>query len=600
MKNRSLFSQFAFIIRYCGRIYWQTDKRAFILNILLNSVNSITIFPNVLLDKWFIDTLVANLGNATPGVYQTIFTIIAMRFGLAALRTLSGRLSGFYGRMMWIKLSKKMEIDVGLKYATISVPTLEDPKFKDRYQKVERESINRVLRVYDSFVRLPQYVIGIISSLSIFVISQPWIAALALASLLPSIMVDRYFIKKAYDLDTAITLLHRIRGMYSHYLGRTRSYLESRLLNAHSYLAEKIGGLWDQVGDKRLALEKGRRTGGYAAGLIDDAVSYGMDGIFALQTISGQITLGTAQAFIRAISNFKQNVTSLTVAVLDLYENYLYISDLVWFLGLESPYISDSGSKFPQSISRGITFKNVWFKYPGSEKWILQGLSFHIKPNENIAIVGKNGAGKTTLVKLLCGFYEPVRGEITIDGVKIADLNKTDYWRNLSILFQDFENYGFTARESVGISNIAQIDDLEKIRKYARLSDIDSWIESLPRKYQNPLTRDFEHGVNPSSGQAQRLGIARTLFKDPQILVLDEPTSNVDPEAEEKIFEEVLSTGLKKIIVFISHRFSTVRKADKIILMQDGKAKELGSHKELMALGGEYSKLFNLQAKSYR
>jgi ATP-binding cassette subfamily B protein len=376
--------------------------------------------------------------------------------------------------------------------------------------------------------------------------------------------------------------------------------LELRLLNIHHYFGKKIYDIWEDIIDKRLTLERKRRTAGFLGGVLDDAVAYGLDGVFALQILIGKITLGTGQAYIRAISNFKESLTSLTTALSELYENFLYIDDLKWFLNLEEPYFNKSGQSFPAKISKGIVFDNVWFRYPGTKEWILKGLSFSIDPEQNIAIIGKNGAGKTTLVKLLCGFYHPNKGKISIDGISVSDLNKTSYWNQVSALFQDFENYGVTARESITAGDTTKSSDIELIRSYARMTQIDDWILSLPLKYDNPLIRDFKHGISPSSGQAQRVGISRTLFKEGRILILDEPTSNVDPEAEEDIFNNILKLGQKKIIIFISHRFSTVRLADKIMVIEKGVVSEQGSHEKLLSLNGIYARLFRLQAKSYR
>lgn len=589
------------MLAYSGRLLWQVDPKLFLLAAFLNSVSSFVILPNLLLDKQFFDILVANAGKPdVASVLPTVYLIVAARFGLAAVRSLSNRLSGYVIRHFFWKMYQKTEVLIGTKYATISVPTLEDPQFKDRYQKIERESLNRLQRVAENFVRIPQHLTGIASSLSIFIITQPIVAVISLLSLLPSVIVDRIFIKKGYELETQTSSLHRFRGFYYYLLGRTRSNLESRLLNVHDYLGKKIHFYWQQIIDKRSNLEKRRRAGDWLAGVLDDAVSYSFDAVFAIQALLGQITIGTLQAYIRAISSFKTSVSSLTVNMMELYENYLYITDLNWFLNLEEPYFNDQGQPLPEKIFQGIEFKDVWFKYPGTDAWILKGISFTILPHENVAIVGKNGAGKTTLVKLLCGFYAPTKGSISIDGIDIASLNKPDYWGRISVLFQEFEGYSITARESIAISKISQVGNDAEIKKYADLTGIGEWIENLPLKYDNPLNRDFEKGTSPSSGQWQKIAIARALFKQPELLVLDEPTSNVDPEAEEEIFNKILDLSRDSIILFISHRFSTVRRADKIVLVDGGKVAESGSHSQLMKLKGKYSKLFTLQAKSYR
>jgi len=599
--NKSPIAQLVFIFRYCGRIFWQTNGRLFLLLMFINIIPSLVIVPNLLLDKLFFDTIINNLHQPlSQAVVKIIIWIVVGRFSLALIRALSNRLSGYYARKFYWQLWQKTEVIIGKKYATVGVPTIEDPKFKDRYQKIDSESRNRLQTIAQNFILTPQYITGIFSSLSLFFLGQPWIVILSLASLIPTIWIDRIFIKRGYELETSIMSLHRKRSLYSNSLANNRSYLESRLLNIFNYLGSKITDIWQEIITKRLRLERRKRFGEFLAGVVDDAVSYSFDGVFAIQALLGQISVGTLQAYIRAISSFKSSVSSLTTAFLELYENYLYVSDLVWFLELDTPYFNSLGKNFPIKISQGIDFKDVWFKYPQSEEWILKGVSFHIDPAQNIAIVGENGAGKTTLIKLMCGFYTPTKGEITIDGISVSNLNKPDYWHNLSVLFQEFDVYGVTVGESIGIGDVSRISSESEVAKYAKLSEIDEWINTLPLKYNNSLYRNFDKGVSPSAGQWQRIGIARTLFKQAPIIILDEPTSNVDPKAEEEIFNQILKLGQKKNIIFISHRFSTVRRADKIIVISGGSVSEQGNHDQLINKKGQYAKLFQLQAKNYQ
>lgn len=598
---KSSFNRLWFILKFAGKFLWSTNKKLFLVVVLLNSVASLIIVPNLLLDKYFIDILVSGISDPDKAsIFRKILLIVAARLGLSMFRTLSQRMSGFYARSFFWRSYQNLESRVGVKYATIPVPLLEQPEFKDRFNRLEREGLNRMQRVGENFVRIPQHITGIISSLSFFFTTQPLIILFSVISLLPSIIVDRIFIRRDYQLDTQITTIHRKRGMYYYYLGRARSYLESRLLNIHQYLADKVWGYWDQIITLRLRLMRQWRTWGYAAGTFDNIVSYSFDAVFAFQAIVGRITIGTAQAYIRAIASFKSSVTDLTANFTELYESSFYLSDLHWFLNLETPDFSEKGKTLPGHSDITFEFSDVWFKYPGTTKWVLKGVNLVIKPGENIALVGKNGVGKTTFVKLLCGFYAPTKGKILINGIPLTELNKTGYWTKLAVLFQETDAFGITVKEVISAGNVREINNLAKIKKSARIAQIDGWIENLPQKYNNPIMRDFEKGVTPSSGQWQKIVIARTLMKDSPVMVLDEPTSNVDPQAEEEIFNQIITTGLKKTILFISHRFSTVRKADRILVFEDGRISEQGSHEELLGLDGTYARLFRLQAKNYR
>ncbi len=590
-----------FVLKKTGGLLWQTDSSALIWTTVLNILNSATILPTLYLDKVFIDTLVKSIGtsNLRPAV-QTIIFIVIGRFVIGTFKGIAGRIIGTYDDSLGRGLNAKLDELMGLKYSQIDVSVIEDPKFKDRYGKIERESGDRAWRLVSSFADFPRYLSGIISSLSIFIFFQPIIVLFSVAFLVPQFIVDAKLIKKRYKISDDLKTKYRIWGMLSYYLVRTKSYLELRLLNISKYLTRKMTAVQKEIIDSWVNLGKERLVARTLVVIPQDIFSYALDVYFAFMAIVQKITIGSAQAYIRAVSNFRENLSGLVGAILQFYENYLYMVDLAWFLDLKPKQDPARGKLFPKKIKQGLKFEDVWFKYPESDNWILKGLNFSVAATENIALIGENGAGKTTLVKLLAGFYEPSKGNIVIDGLKVNKYKRHDYWKNISILFQDFEDYDLTAQESIGYGNVEKVNNLVEVRKYAKMTDIDQWIESLPLKYKNPLSRHYEKGVSPSFGQWQRIGLARTLIKESQILVLDEPTSNVDPQAEEDIFNQVLKLGKEKILVFISHRFSTVRRADKILLLKDGKITEQGTHEHLMKLDKKYAHLFHLQAKSYQ
>ena len=597
----SPLSQVWFVLKKTGGLLWQTDRNALIWTTLLNVLNSATILPTLYLDKVFLDTLIKSIGvsNLRP-VLQTIIWIVIGRFTISTFKGIAGRIIGTYDDSLSRGLNAKLDELLGLKYSQIDVSVVEDPKFKDRYGKIEREGGDRAWRLVSSFAEFPRYISGIVSSLAIFIFFQPIIVLFSIAFLIPQFIIDAKLIKKRYKISDDLKTKYRIWGMLSYYLVRTRSYLELRLLNIAKYLTHKMALVQKEIITSWINLGKERLVARTLVVIPQDIFSFALDVYFAFLAITQKITIGSAQAYIRAIANFRESLSGLVGAILQFYENYLYMVDLVWFLDLQPSKNPAHGKAFPKKVTTGIQFSHVWFKYPESENWILKDVNFFINAAENIALVGENGAGKTTLVKLLAGFYEPTKGKITVDGLPVNKYKRNDYWKNISVLFQDLEGYDMTAQESIGYGNIAKVDNLTEIRKYAKMTDIDQWIQSLPLKYKNPLSRHYEKGVSPSFGQWQRIGLARTLIKNSQILVLDEPTSNVDPQAEEEIFNQVLKLGKEKILVFISHRFSTVRRADKILVLEKGTISESGSHEQLMKQDNTYARLFHLQAKSYQ
>lgn len=311
------------------------------------------------------------------------------------------------------------------------------------------------------------------------------------------------------------------------------------------------------------------------------------------------MTLGTAQTTNSSINRFVSYVSRLIRESSDLYENYTFINDYENFINLEDE--KSDGVSLEPKLEQGLVFKDVWFKYQSSPDWNLRGLSFTIKPAENVAIVGENGAGKTTLIKLICRFYEPQKGEIFLNGRNIYEYDLESYRHAITALFQDFAQYPFSAKDNIHFGDVKKKLRLREIKKVARYTDMHHFIDKLPRKYSNPLDKEFASGIEPSKGQWQRIALSRTLYRDAHIVILDEPTSNVDPESEEKIFESVMEIDKNKMIFLVSHRFSTVRRADKILVIEHGELLEEGTHDQLIKKGaGRYHELFTLQAQSYQ
>jgi len=310
------------------------------------------------------------------------------------------------------------------------------------------------------------------------------------------------------------------------------------------------------------------------------------------------LTLGTAQITSNSINKFIHSISRLLRQANDVFQNYLFITDYETFMALPEED-QTSGISFPEKITQGIEFQHVWFKYPQSTSWILKDVSFKINPSDNIAIVGQNGAGKTTLIKLICRFYKPQRGSILIDGQNIDEYNLKEYRFQISALFQDFAQYPFSVEDNILFGDISKKKSLKNIKHAAKLTNIDGFINSLPLKYKNPLDKEYENGIEPSKGLWQRVALARILYRPSEILILDEPTSNVDPQSEEEIFSKVLIVAKEKIIFLVSHRFSTVRKADEILVLENGTVIEYGKHEDLMKKKGRYKELFDIQAQSY-
>lgn len=600
--KESRVTQIWFTLKQVIRLSWQVNPLLLIAAVVTNTIIGFFIYPTLRLEKLFIDTLIKSIGSDFWGqTFRALSLILFSRFLIMIGEDIFSKLSHFFGRIMSRILTAHIQMLIAKKNAELSVSTLEDPEFKDKYNKIERESSYRAWELMMSFSTVPMFLAGIASTIFLIASFNPIIGLVILFLSIPEFLIDAKYIKREYRFDSDSAPKYRLWGWFQHYLTRPRNILEIKLLNLAGFLSKKIFNLQNEIFSERIKIEKAKTVAYTLASFPQTIFLLFTSFYLCFWVVVAKITVGSAEMLLRAMNSFRGNLTGLVRSFLEFYENYLYVNDLVWFLELKPLIVVDKkGKKFPTMLAKGVEFKNVWFRYKPESPWVLKGIDFIIKPGENIAIIGENGAGKSTLIKLLCRFYDPQKGRIYLNGVSLKKYSIESLWKNYSVLFQEFEGFSFSAQESIGYGDISKMRKLNLVKAAAKKSEISEFIESLPLKYKNPLHPDFEKGISPSIGQWQRIGLARVFLRDTPVVVLDEPTSNVDPKAEEKIFQELINYSKRKILILISHRFSTVRKADKIFVMDKGKIIEGGSHEGLMEDKGRYAELFELQAKSYR
>lgn len=599
--NPASFKQLYISVKEIFLLLWQVDQRLFLVLLFFNIVDGLLILPTLYLDKEFLDLIVKNIANPLwQQSLRALVTLIFARFAVLLMDEFSQRTIGVSNNLLSWKLTARFDLILGEKNTSLDLATVESPEFKDRFDKIMRESGNRSWTLVGAIFELPRGISGIASALIIISTFNPLVTLVLLVLVIPAFFIDAKYARLEYEFRTRKATQDRIWGWMDYYLSRSKSFMEIKIFKLRDYFLKRLSEMETEMFRDRVQLRTGKHSRLFLVNIPQQIFTSAMTFYFGFLVIIGQLTIGTAQAYIRALDTFRSRVIEFFRALLDIYESNLYISDLIWFLHLKPDINGKVGLKFPRQISQGVEFNHVWFRYSPDTPWILKDISFRIEPHENIAIVGENGAGKTTLIKLLSRFFDPQKGEILIDGKPLSKYQRDQYWDHFAVLFQEFESYPFTAREAIGYGNLSKLTDLATIRSFAKKTDIDEFIMNLPQQYENPISREFKGGVTPSFGQLQRIGIARSLIRDSEILVLDEPTSNVDPKAEEDIFNQVLKLGKEKILVFISHRFSTVRRADKILVIESGKITEQGTHQQLIKMNGQYARLFNLQAKSYR
>ena len=596
----SSWKRFFYTYKQIIALAYRVSPSLLILVTLLNSFWGLTNLPVLYINKILIDVVISSLGKPDWLVYlKPLILLIALRSVIELIRSVMSRYSYRLGNNLTKRISANMDIVLGEKLNSLDISTLESSDFQDKYKKVEREANQRVWGMIDSLSEVPNAFFTIISAIIPIISFNPLIGLAVVLVRIPEAVVNAKLAKKEYqDLDK-LNFKYRLWGWINYHLTNSKHYYENKILGNTLHLTHKMQDLQQEVLDQDYRLGMTRATHRSLADIPNFLLSSGLNLYFFILAIMGKITLGLAQMLYYASATLGAGFGQLFNNVSTVYENYLFVSDFTWFLGLKPA--NPSGHLTPdKKYKEGIEFQNVWFKYPNSPDWTLKGLSLTINPQENIALVGENGAGKTTTIKLLCGFYPPSKGKILVNGHEISKYSADKYTQTLGVLFQDFSEYPFTARESIGYGNIAHLDNLKGIKQAAKQTDVHDFIENLPLKYNNPLTKEFDKGIEPSKGQWQRIALARALFRKSQVVILDEPTSNVDPKAEEEIFDKIIKLTQKQILMLISHRFSTVRRADRILLLEGGKITEQGTHDQLMKLDQKYARLFHLQAKSYQ
>jgi ABC-type multidrug transport system fused ATPase/permease subunit len=594
------FRQVAFTLREVFKIIYKISPKHFFGIIFLSVVSGFLPIFGFYIDKLIIDKLVFSIGSSD--LKSVIYSISFLAFFSAFISLLSSFLSGAVGilsRNLTRRVDAKIDMEIGLKMSRLPLFIIESPDFRDRFDRVYRESTRRIWSLVMSVSGIPGYLVEFVVAVGVLILIHPLVSLGLILVSLPRFFVNLKFIKKEYELHIRLALPNRIWGWIRYFLLRNRNYMELKILNIAKYLQDKMNATIEEVLSKQYSLQKEREINSFLGSFPFALYEFVITLFLAFKVVGGKITIGSFQLYIRSLGRAGRNLDFLASSFLEIYEGYIYVADLLWFLNLEEEVNREERIRVGSNFK--IEAEDVWFRYKEDQDWVLKGINFEISNGEKIAIVGKNGAGKSTLLKLIGGFYSPQKGKIKVGGIDLGELDLQDWRSKLSILFQEFELYPFSAQEAIGFGDVKNIDDLEGIKEAARKAKISDFIEKLPRQYKNPLTVEFEDGVSPSLGQYQRLGISRVLFrKEARVIILDEPTSNVDPESEEEIFRELVKIAKDRILLFITQRFSTVRIADRIFVVDDGKIIEQGTHNQLMKLNGEYAKLYNLQSQAYR
>ncbi len=582
------------------RLVWQSAPGWTALQAALLVVSGAVPLAALYLTKKVVDAVAAALAGNGPGLGS-----IGLLIALAGLVALTGAvlraLASLVSEVQSLRLGDRVQDVLHAKSVEVDLEYYENSEYYDTLHNAQEQAPYRPARIVTG---LGQVGLGGLSLLAVtgLLLSLHWLlVAILFGAALPGIFLKTRHSSRLNEYTNRRTPATR-RARYLTLLLTTLEHAkEIRLFDLGGVLRSRFQDLRRQVTREKIELVMRRTAGDLLGQAVALAAVFGSIYFVTARALAGAITLGDMVMYFGAFQRAQEFFRDLLAGLASLYEDNLFLTDFKKFLDLKPSVVDPPRPRpFPRPMARGLTFDQVSFRYPGTERDVLQGVSFEIRPGEHVALVGENGSGKTTLVKLLCRLYDPTAGAVLIDGVNLREFAVRDLRAELAVVFQDYARYHLTARENIWVGNVALAPETDRVIEAARRTGADPVIRALPQGYDTLLGRQYEKGVDLSLGEWQKLALARAFLRESQIIVLDEPTAALDPRAEAEVFERFHELARGRTAILISHRLSTVRTADRILVLANGRIVEAGPHDELVGREGLYAQLFETQARPYR
>lgn len=572
----------------------------FALNVILRLIKSI--FPVVLLwvGKEIIDEVIAIVNTGESQELNKLYLLIAIEFGIAIFSDVFNRLIGATDTLMGSLYSNDSSVELIQKTARVDLQYLEDSEFYDKLERARRQTVGRVNLMSNSLAQAQDF-ITIVSLISALIYFYPILVILLVISIIPTLLNELKFSSSNYKLTSRMAPERRQLD-YMRVIGASDvTAKEVKLFGLADFISRTFSTTANKYYQSIKKLTIKRSVWGAIFNIIGVIAYYGAFVFIVLKAVVSLVTIGELTFLAGSFNKLRNQLQVMFTRFSNITESAMYLHDYFEFIDMEFNDQSDFLQlPVPAEIVTGIKFQNVTFSYPNGHIPVFNGLSFDLRKGEKLALVGENGSGKTTLIKLLLRLYEPTSGCILLDGVDIRHYEKEEYQKLFGAIFQDFVKYYLTTRINIAVGNIENVGNDKKIEEAAELSLANEVVKDLLNGYDQELGKRFKKGAELSGGQWQKIALARAYMSEAPIIILDEPTSALDARAEYEVFQRFIGLTKGRTSIIISHRFSTVRMADRILVLNNGEVLELGTHEELMENGNLYSELFELQAEGYQ
>ena len=592
------------------RELWAASPPLLMADLALRSVRAVLPVATLFVGKLIIDEVVAllraggtfdSLGAALAGGhFNRLGLWLGCEFGLAVLSDLFGRIVSLVDSLLAEKYTNATSIRLMQHAAALDLEDFEDAEMQDRLDRARRQTAGRSALMAQMFGQA-QDAVTVITFAAGVIVYAPWLIVLLIVALVPAFLGEAHFNAQSYSLNYAWTSERRVLDYLRQVGASVETAKEVKIFGLNPFLIERYRALAEGFYAANSSLAKRRAWWGSAFATLGTIGYYIAYAVIAWRTVRGEFSIGDLTFLSGSFRRLRNLLENLLIGFSQLAGQALYLDDLYSFFEIAPEIRSPENARpFPRPIREGFVFENVGFRYPGAERWAVRELSFTLHVGEVLALVGENGAGKTTLVKLLARLYDPDEGRILLDGYDLREYDLEALRAHVGVIFQDFMRYAFTAAENVAVGRIEARSDRPRIERAAAQSLADAVIRRLPKGYDQIMGKRFSTGVDLSGGEWQKVAIARAYMRDADLLILDEPTAALDARAEFEVFQRFKELSAGKTAVLISHRFSTVRMADRILVLDGGRIEEVGTHAELLTAGKRYAELFELQAAGYR